>query len=109
MITYHPGFDIFHNNSDPIYRFVTEQRHPDAVGYAAAPPPASGAVFRDDYTFGEKAARTCEAGDVVISLTSKGEEKKLRRMFITGIDSDFRRRYGYSWICDDDGGADKSG
>lgn len=68
LVTYHLSFDNFHNNSDRIYRFVTEQ-HREQVTYQGSVPPAFGKVFRDDYTYGEKVARLCTAEEVLISFT----------------------------------------
>lgn len=87
MITYHLGFDNFHNNSNRIYRFVTEQ-HRDAVSYAQAVPPAFGKAFRDDYTFGEKVARTCQTDESVISFGFKGDEKKFKA-YVRFADAEF--------------------
>ena len=67
LVSYHLAFDNFHNNSDRIYRFVTEQ-HRDQVSYASSVPPAFGKAFRDDYTFGEKVTRICTLTEQLISV-----------------------------------------
>jgi putative ABC transport system permease protein len=75
MVTYHLRFDNFHNNTDRIYRFVTEQ-HRDQVSYAGSVPPAFGKTFSNDYTFAEKVARVCTAYDALISFEADNDLKK---------------------------------
>jgi ABC-type antimicrobial peptide transport system permease subunit len=75
MVTYHLRFDNFHNNTDRIYRFVTEQ-HRDQVSYAGSVPPAFGKTFSNDYTFAEKVARVCTAYDALISFENGNDLKK---------------------------------
>src|SRR5205809_7045390 len=75
LVSYHLNFDNFHNDSDRIYRFVTEQ-HRDQVSYAGSVPPAFGRPFRDDYTYGEKVVRLCTARQSLISFQQDNELKK---------------------------------
>jgi putative ABC transport system permease protein len=77
LINYHLDFDNFHNNPDRVYRFVTEQ-HRDQVSYAAAVPPAFVVAFRNDYTFGEKAARICTLTEELITVEHNGATTKFR-------------------------------
>ncbi len=56
FVNYHLQFDNFHNNSDRIYRVVTEQ-HRDDIGYTAAAPPGFAKGFMTDYEYAEKVAR----------------------------------------------------
>ena len=77
ITNYHLSFDRFHNNSDRIYRFVTEQ-HRDQVNYAGSVPPAFGKAFRNDYTFAEKVARLCTVTDQLITIEQGNETKKFQ-------------------------------
>ncbi|MBO0321074.1 ABC transporter permease [Muricauda sp. CAU 1633] len=56
FLTYHLSFDNFHENSDRIYRVVTEEQR-DYIDYEASVPPAFAKVFREDYNYAEKVAK----------------------------------------------------
>jgi predicted permease len=75
LVTYHLGFDNFHDTPDRVYRFVTEQ-HRDQISYAVSVPPAFGKQFREDYTYGEKVARVCTASEVLISFDHGNDVNK---------------------------------
>ena len=77
ITNYHLSFDRFHNNSDRIYRFVTEQ-HRDQVNYASSVPPAFGKAFRNDYTFAEKVGRVCTLTDQLITVEEGNQSKKFQ-------------------------------
>ena len=77
IINYHLSFDDFHENTERIYRFVTEQ-HRDQVSYANAVPPAFGLAFRNDYTFGEKVARICTLTEHLVTVEENGNAKKFK-------------------------------
>ncbi len=53
FITHHLQFDNFHENSDRIYRIVTEERS-DEIEYEAAVPPGFANAFRNDFGYAEK-------------------------------------------------------
>jgi putative ABC transport system permease protein len=75
LVTYHLNFDGFHNDSDRIYRFVTEQ-HRDEVSYVSSVPPPFGKTFRQDYAYAEKVARLCTIHDALISFEEGNTLKK---------------------------------
>ncbi|RAW00561.1 ABC transporter permease [Pseudochryseolinea flava] len=77
LVTYHLSFDNFHENSDRIYRFVTEQ-HRDDVTYAPGVPPAFGKQFREDFTYGEAVARLYTTSDVLVSIDQGNDVRKFR-------------------------------
>ena len=56
FLNYHLSFDNFHENSDRIYRVVTEE-HRDIVDYEASVPPAFAKTFRENYNYAEKVAK----------------------------------------------------
>ncbi|MEJ1241680.1 ABC transporter permease [Chryseolinea sp. T2] len=76
LVRYHLSFDTFHNDSDRIYRFVTEE-HRDDVEYESSVPPAFGKAFREDYTYAEKVARICVANSL-LSFEDKGATHKFQ-------------------------------
>jgi ABC-type antimicrobial peptide transport system permease subunit len=77
IIYYHLSFDNFHQNTERIYRFVTEQ-HRDQVSYVSSVPPAFGLAFRNDYTFGEKVARICNLSGHLLAIEENGNTKKFK-------------------------------
>ncbi|MCW5911656.1 MAG: ABC transporter permease [Cyclobacteriaceae bacterium] len=77
LISYHLDIDNFHNNSDRIYRFVTEA-HRDQVSFSGSVPPSFGKAFRDDYTFGEKTARLCTLTDQLIAVEEDADIRKFK-------------------------------
>ena len=77
IVQYHLSFDTFHQNSDRIYRFVTEQ-HRDQISYVPSVPPAFATAFRNDFSFGEKVGRICTVTDQLITLEEDGDGEKFR-------------------------------
>ena len=77
LVKHHLSFDNFHQNSDRIYRIVTEQ-HRDNISYSFSVPAPLGKAFRNDYTFGEKVARICTFEDLLISTKQGNEIKKFK-------------------------------
>ena len=60
-VDHHSNYDKFHNNSDQIYRFVT-QENTDVVEYSASVPPGFANAFKEDYSYAAKMAKM--VGDV---------------------------------------------
>jgi ABC-type antimicrobial peptide transport system permease subunit len=79
LVNYHLSFDNFHNDSDRIYRCVTEE-HRDQIDYEASVPPAFGKAFREDYTYSEKVARLCMQWDELITVENNGEIRKFNEL-----------------------------
>jgi ABC-type antimicrobial peptide transport system permease subunit len=77
LVKHHLSFDNFHNNSDRIYRIVTEQ-HRDNINYTFSVPNPLGKAFRNDYTFAEKVARICTFDEQLITVKQGNEIKKFR-------------------------------
>ena len=84
LVKYHSSFDDFHKDASRIYRFVTEQ-HRDDISYAASVPPAFGKAFRNDYAFGEKAARVVTYHEALINIDDGNELKKYKEKEGVGI------------------------
>jgi len=75
LVNYHLAFDNFHDNSNRIYRIVTEQ-HRDVVSYTDGVPSPLGKAIRTDYTFTEKIARIATFDQQLITInTDKGVKK----------------------------------
>lgn len=71
-VSYHTGFDTFHNNASRIYRIVTEQ-HRDNISYTGSVPSPLGWYLRNDHALTEKLARAFTAREILITL-KRGEE-----------------------------------
>lgn len=77
LVKYHSSFDIFHPDSERIYRFVTE-KHRETVDLDRSTPAPLGKIFRDDYSFAEKVARICTFEDVQISIKTGQDNKRFK-------------------------------
>ena len=75
FISHHLSYDNFHNNSDRIYRVVTEE-HRDIVDYMAAPPPGFANVFKNDYPYVEKVAKIVSLEDNLITINNTSKKFK---------------------------------
>ena len=87
LVTHHLSYDNFHNNTERIYRFVTEE-HRDIIDYESAVPNPFGKAFREDYTFGEKVARLATFEDELITVTDKDDKQKYKET-IAFVETDF--------------------
>ncbi len=77
FVNHHLQFDNFHENSDRIYRIVTEE-HRDNVEYETAVPPGFANAFRTDYDFGEKVANVFLREDWQINGLDNNVSKRFR-------------------------------
>ena len=77
LVKHHLSFDNFHQNSNRIYRVVTEL-HRDGIAYRNNVPSPLGDLFRKDYTYGEKVARVFTDRYALITFKSKNEVVKLK-------------------------------
>ncbi|MEQ8361553.1 MAG: ABC transporter permease, partial [Cyclobacteriaceae bacterium] len=75
FVKYHLSFDDFHDNSERIFRIVTEERR-DIIDYTASVPPALSVAFKTDYDYAEKVARIVNEEEKIISLTLNGSKQK---------------------------------
>lgn len=78
FVQYHLQFDTFHNDSDRIYRFVTEQ-HRDEINYTPSVPPGFTNAFRSDYDYAEKVAKIVNWEDRVVFVEERNVRLKLSR------------------------------
>ena len=77
FVTHHLSYDNFHNNSDRIYRFVTEE-HRDFIDYEASVPPGFANAFKSDYDYAEKVAKIVERDQLLIGIQDGTDTKKLK-------------------------------
>lgn len=77
LIKHNLSFDNFHQNSNRIYRVVTEL-HRDVLAYRNSVPSPLGEFFRNDFTFGEKVARVYTETDALITLRKGNEVIKFK-------------------------------
>jgi len=75
LVTFHLGFDRFHEGRDRIYR-VTTEFHDEKISYIGAVPQPLGKAFRTDYSFAEATARIMTFHKSLITLTGEREVKK---------------------------------
>jgi putative ABC transport system permease protein len=89
LVKYHLSFDNFHQDSDRIFRIVTE-KHRDEISYDTGVPNPLGQSFRNDYTYGEKVARILYQRDQQITIPNQKESKKFQEaQGIAFIENDF--------------------
>ena len=94
IVRHHLSFDNFHAESERIYRLVTEQ-HRDQISYQASVPNPLGKVFREDYTFAEKAGRICSFHEVTISFGEEGALKKFKEDEVAFAEVEFFEIFNY--------------
>ena len=70
FITFHKSYDRYHEHSDRIYRFVTDE-HREIVEYNAAIPNPFGKLFREEYDYSEYVARLCTAYEILIKTSDE--------------------------------------
>ncbi|MDC6366937.1 MULTISPECIES: ABC transporter permease [Flavobacteriaceae] len=77
FLSYHLSFDNFHENSDRIYRVVTEE-HRDIIDYEASVPPAFAKVFRENYQYAEKVAKIANWEDYQLNVGEEHNQKAFK-------------------------------
>ncbi len=75
FINHHLQFDNFHQNSDRIFRIVTEE-HRNDVEFETAVPPGFADGFRSDYNYAEKVAKLFIREDWQINSTTTSKRFK---------------------------------
>jgi putative ABC transport system permease protein len=75
FVSHHLQFDNFHNNSDRIYRIVTEG-HRDQIEYEASVPPGFAYAFRSDYDYAEKVAKIVSWKNQLITVNKNNKLKE---------------------------------
>ncbi len=80
FVSHHLKYDNFHENSNRIYRFVTEE-HTDEVEYAASVPPGFSNAFKEDYNYAELTAKVVNRENQMIWV----EEANYRSRMDEGV------------------------
>ncbi|MBK8392423.1 MAG: ABC transporter permease [Saprospiraceae bacterium] len=77
VVSYHLSFDNFHNNSDRIYRIVTEM-HRDNIAYNPNVPSPLGKRLREDFNYGEQVSCIATFKEEVFVVRGPSENKKFK-------------------------------
>ncbi|MEQ8879487.1 MAG: ABC transporter permease [Cyclobacteriaceae bacterium] len=93
FVKYHLSFDDFHDNSERIFRIVTEE-HRDFIAYEASVPPALGRAFRDDYDYPEKVARIDRHQDVILTISQNDTKRKFKEE-LAFVEKEFFEIFNY--------------
>ncbi|MEM7380197.1 MAG: ABC transporter permease, partial [Bacteroidota bacterium] len=75
FVSHHLKYDNFHENSDRIYRVVTEQ-HREEIYYTASVPPGFAEAFRNDYDFSERVANLVSWEEQQLTISRANEKEK---------------------------------
>ena len=97
FMTHHLSFDKFHENSERIYRFTTEE-HRDLIDYEASVPPGFAKVFRDNYEYSEKVAKMVIQWGLVLDVEkSSGVVSKFKED-VQFVEEDFFKIFNFPLI-----------
>jgi putative ABC transport system permease protein len=72
FVAFHKSYDRHHEQSERIYRFVTEQ-HRESINYTPAITNPLGKLFREEYDYAEHVARVCTAYGMLVRT---GDDEK---------------------------------
>jgi putative ABC transport system permease protein len=75
FVNHHLQYDMFHNDSERIYRVVTEE-HRDIIEYEASVPPGFAHAFKADYPYAEKVAKIAMWDNQLIILNETDKRKE---------------------------------
>ncbi|HWA36051.1 MAG TPA: ABC transporter permease, partial [Cyclobacteriaceae bacterium] len=84
FVSHHLQFDKFHNQSERIYRLVTEE-HRDYVDYDAAVPPGFANAFKSDYAYAEKVAKIVSQRNMLVTI----DQDKRFKEYVVFAEPDF--------------------
>ena len=98
VVRYHLSFDNYHNNSDRIYRIVTEI-HQEEISYLPNVANPLGKVFRDEYTLAEKVGRICSFKKVYIDIEINGALNKFQEKEVAFTEPEFLDIFDYPLIA----------
>ncbi|AWX44446.1 Macrolide export ATP-binding/permease protein MacB [Flagellimonas maritima] len=93
FLSYHLSFDNFHDNSDRIYRMVTEEMS-DEIEYDASVPPAFAKTFREDYDYAEKVAKIVTRYGMVLDVEKNGKTNKFKED-VYFVEEDFFKIFNF--------------
>lgn len=96
FVSHHLNYDKFHNNSENIYRFVTEERT-DKLEYTASVPPGFANAFKEDYGYADKMAKMVYWGDEVITVDERNLKIKVADE-LRFVEADFFKIFNFPLI-----------
>lgn len=100
VVRFELSFDQFHNDTDRIYRIVTEYQTTNGPIYGAGTTYALPPAVRDDFADLEYVTLVdCNYGDPVISVTREdGSVDRYKEHLITFADPEYFSIFKYEWI-----------
>nr|WP_299338532.1 ABC transporter permease [Allomuricauda sp.] len=93
FLNYHLSFDKFHNDSDRIFRVVTEERR-DIIDFEASVPPGFAKAFRENYEYADRVAKIVEQDDTILDAEVGGVTKKFKEDVVF-VEEDFFKIFNY--------------
>ncbi len=96
FVNHHLQFDDFHENSDQIYRIVTEE-HRDEIEYESAIPPGFPKAFKTEYNYAQKVAKTYFRDQWQINGVDNNASKRFRHDVVFA-DQDFFEIFNFPLI-----------
>ena len=100
VVRYHLSFDNYHDNSNRIYRIVTEI-HQGEISYLPNVANPLGKVFRDEYTLAEKVGRICSFKKVSIDVEINGVLNKFQEKEVAFPEPEFFDIFDYPLVSGD--------
>lgn len=100
VVRYHLSFDNYHEESNRIYRIVSEI-HQDDINYLPSVANPLGKAFRDEYTLADKVGRICTFKKKIIALDLNGEIKKFQERQIAFPELEFFDLFTYELLNGD--------
>ncbi len=97
FLNYNLSFDDFHNNTDRIYRINTEGHRGGNIEHTPSVPPAFSKVFKENYGYAEKVAKTVIKEGAIIDFKAKGNEKKLKQDVLF-VEEDFFKIFNFPLV-----------
>ena len=79
FVKYQLSFDMFHSNTDRIYRIVTEFHQEDII-YTPGVPSPLGKAIQNDLTFAEEVAMVASLPERLVSIPSDGDDIKFKEV-----------------------------
>lgn len=76
LLSYHLSFDNFHNNTDRIYRIVSNYQYDGSTEYQQGVQQPLGEAFRNDFSFADKVARVVFYSKALIVVNDEKDIKK---------------------------------
>jgi ABC-type antimicrobial peptide transport system permease subunit len=96
FLNYNLSFDTFHEHSDRIYRFTTEQVT-DEKEFDRSVPPGFANAFKEEYDYAEHTAKMVEFDGLLIDF-EKGQTPQKLKQGVTFVEADFFRIFNFPLV-----------